>query len=1012
MTVLDSKHNTVKMEAGDLKDAEISALRQQVLQLQAAKEQQEREFGEGRAKLKQLYMQKEEEVRVLGVELEESNSRVVIAECTAENRVEAEQRKCQEELATLHQLAREEVESAVAEVQERYEADLRQLKKHTAKLDADKKKLRHLYQQAKEQVEQLQQQQQQPSHPAPTPSILSPGVLSGLTKSIIAKHVPGLNTSSPQPDTPTTALSSSSAASSTSSAGSSAATSTSSATSSVATSSTATTSSSGCVAVAQLVPVELSSPQVAEPVMAGMDNPAFSELTDEGLTPALMTDLVVEEAVAKASVDESNVLRALLLPLQEEVRVLREQLRQRKEGEDTDSVAYSGAGEESSLAAEKSSRADLELYTSLLNAQKLALAEQLASTRQDAERCRKLLEESQRGQCELRATWQRANDQFLRSQQHGIALTARLRRLLTPDQLQRLAEEEQRDEALDEDDAVGHSSDDDPQDDAKQTPADGGKGAMASPRALKGVARQGVASPGGLEEEEEEGNIMEEVVFPERGSGSARSGQSTCSTPLTPSPSHQPLTTTQSEADSSAEAGLSTRFSPEKMPRLSEDQRRALLGSSGDKEDSEDEVLSPIAPLPGGQRVVSAAAWRGLQRNLRQTRAALAKPCQRCQHLSPKVQSLQSEVDAATAAKEVLEKAVERQRVELDREAQFRADTEEKWLSQVEEYQQKEAEWSQRLEGASRLHQDLLSRWRGVVADLHRRLGALTADREAVQLHLDKVQRENNRLAGKHLRTARQLQDETIDLPPSIEELQLLLLRLKEEVITAKVSKESTEENLSSTVALLQTQLMEEQAGRRRLEQGLRRENRELRDMVGSLQQSAGQELQSEEAQQQQLQQDQQALQALKRELNEMLKAKRQLESEVAEQKGRVSSLQHDLDLSEQTQRDFVRLSQSLQVQLEKIRQSDSEVRWQHEDDVDECNNCKQRFSSLRRKHHCRHCGRVFCSECVNKTVPGGPSARPCRVCDVCHTLLVPHATPYFSATHDGGGTGASSATK
>ena len=46
----------------------------------------------------------------------------------------------------------------------------------------------------------------------------------------------------------------------------------------------------------------------------------------------------------------------------------------------------------------------------------------------------------------------------------------------------------------------------------------------------------------------------------------------------------------------------------------------------------------------------------------------------------------------------------------------------------------------------------------------------------------------------------------------------------------------------------------------------------------------------------------------------------------MAEQKQRVASLQHDLDLSEQTQRDFVRLSQSLQVQLEKIRQSDSEV--------------------------------------------------------------------------------------
>lgn len=46
----------------------------------------------------------------------------------------------------------------------------------------------------------------------------------------------------------------------------------------------------------------------------------------------------------------------------------------------------------------------------------------------------------------------------------------------------------------------------------------------------------------------------------------------------------------------------------------------------------------------------------------------------------------------------------------------------------------------------------------------------------------------------------------------------------------------------------------------------------------------------------------------------------------MVELRGRVSTLQHDLDTSEVVQRDFVRLSQSLQVQLEKIRQSEKEV--------------------------------------------------------------------------------------
>lgn len=57
------------------------------------------------------------------------------------------------------------------------------------------------------------------------------------------------------------------------------------------------------------------------------------------------------------------------------------------------------------------------------------------------------------------------------------------------------------------------------------------------------------------------------------------------------------------------------------------------------------------------------------------------------------------------------------------------------------------------------------------------------------------------------------------------------------------------------------------------------------------------------------------------------------------------------------------------QVELEKIRQAEKEVRWQHEEDVEECNNCKQGFSVTKRKNHCRHCGRIFCADCVNKQV-------------------------------------------
>ena len=37
-------------------------------------------------------------------------------------------------------------------------------------------------------------------------------------------------------------------------------------------------------------------------------------------------------------------------------------------------------------------------------------------------------------------------------------------------------------------------------------------------------------------------------------------------------------------------------------------------------------------------------------------------------------------------------------------------------------------------------------------------------------------------------------------------------------------------------------------------------------------------------------------------------------------------------------------------IQLEKIRADEHEVRWQHEEDVDDCTNCKKTFEVLRRK--------------------------------------------------------------
>ena len=52
---------------------------------------------------------------------------------------------------------------------------------------------------------------------------------------------------------------------------------------------------------------------------------------------------------------------------------------------------------------------------------------------------------------------------------------------------------------------------------------------------------------------------------------------------------------------------------------------------------------------------------------------------------------------------------------------------------------------------------------------------------------------------------------------------------------------------------------------------------------------------------------------------------------------------------------------------------------------------CRSSFNLFRRRHHCRHCGHIFCSDHSGFTIPLNQEARfhpdgtPSRACDICH---------------------------
>ncbi|XP_076344806.1 phosphatidylinositol-3,5-bisphosphate 3-phosphatase MTMR3-like isoform X3 [Tachypleus tridentatus] len=75
----------------------------------------------------------------------------------------------------------------------------------------------------------------------------------------------------------------------------------------------------------------------------------------------------------------------------------------------------------------------------------------------------------------------------------------------------------------------------------------------------------------------------------------------------------------------------------------------------------------------------------------------------------------------------------------------------------------------------------------------------------------------------------------------------------------------------------------------------------------------------------------------------------------------------------------------------EKVEKSDvSATLWVPDHAVTHCMSCGNKFGFFCRKHHCRHCGKVFCNQCCNRMtpVPREKLFSPVRVCQACYDIL------------------------
>lgn len=76
---------------------------------------------------------------------------------------------------------------------------------------------------------------------------------------------------------------------------------------------------------------------------------------------------------------------------------------------------------------------------------------------------------------------------------------------------------------------------------------------------------------------------------------------------------------------------------------------------------------------------------------------------------------------------------------------------------------------------------------------------------------------------------------------------------------------------------------------------------------------------------------------------------------------------------------------------LQAYKDTDFKQYWMPDSVSKECYDCGEKFTTFRRRHHCRVCGQIFCSRCCNQEIPGKimGCTGDLRVCTYCCKVVL-----------------------
>uniref|UniRef100_A0A3P8WG24 Rab GTPase-binding effector protein 1 n=1 Tax=Cynoglossus semilaevis TaxID=244447 RepID=A0A3P8WG24_CYNSE len=660
----------------------------------------------------------------------------------------------------------------------------------------------------------------------------------------------------------------------------------------------------------------------------------------------------LEDEMKKAQ-EDAEKLRSVVMPMEQEITGLKARLTTAEER--VKELEASKVKELNHvLEAEKSCRTDLEMYVAVLNTQKSVLQEDAEKLRKELhEVCHKLeLERQQHNQ--LKHTWQRANDQFLESQRLLMRDMQRIESVLSSEQLRQVEEMKKKDQEEDEKERLSQVK--------ELQEEDGGDNTEPLEDSFLGLSVEephtNHSTHGSLHSlDVDVGGSMDPYkenlrrVQSTDSLGSSLSSQQGLG-------GHNHKAKSASHLDESdfgplvgADCGVTdtsfgetSSISSIKLTGshflLTKDQEKAIKAMTPEQEETAS-LLSSISHTtntaylpPVGYRLVSDSEWNLLQQEVKNAGRKLGRRCDMCSNYEKQLQAIQVQEAETRDQVKKLQVMLRQANDHLERTMTEKQNLEESVKSGNEETAAKVSTLIQRVQESEALLSTLQQAFSDAKRNTQEQMAVLVKSREQVADELGRLQRDNESLQGKHRLHVELQQQEDFLMPSTVQELQTLVLGLRDDMVSLRTSADHMEEKLKAEILFLKEQIQAEQCLKENLEDTLQLEIEGCKEEIASFS-SLKTELERIKAEKEQLErslaektetlENIQGLRiSLERQLKELTVAKSALESQVLDERDKAQRLQTELDVSEQVQKDFVKLSQTLQVQMERIRQAES----------------------------------------------------------------------------------------